>query len=320
MSRVLSKTPGAHKDAVWTVSFAGAGPGAGSEGGEAGMVVSGSVDGTLKSWAVDAAGGNAALKAVATVDAFPLGVVSLVPVGHGAAAASSMDGTIRIVNVLKGGAPLKVLRVGPVDCWKLAAGEGEIVSGTHTGAINVWNAESGALVRTIETGGTFALSVARFKNLVAVGHKDGAVRLYNLGSAGAAAGAAAATPAPPLALNGHAMPVRGVAFSPDGSILYTACDDRTSLCFSTEGGEQIGALRGHLSWVMDVAASRRHVATASADRTVKLWDAETRECLFTFDAHASQVFCVAFNAAGTLLASGAGAGDLALYSIVAPQR
>jgi len=309
MSRQLSRKADAHKDAVWTLdwSFDEA-------------LVSGGLEGALRSWTVNPETGE--LKPVAAVEEFPLGVVSAVNLNGTLVAASSMDGKIRICDAKRGGAPVRVLSVGPVDCWSLAASDDEICSGTHTGAVNFWSLETGALARTLQTGGTFALSVARRGGLVAVGHMDGAVRLFDLAAAPALGGGADGgdDAAAPLSLEGHALPVRGLAFSPDGAVLYTACDDRSTLCFSTEGGERLGAMRGHTAWVMAVAASRRHVATAGADRAVKLWDPETKECLVSFDAHVSQVFAVAFNRAGTMLASGGGTGDVVVYSVVAPQR
>ena len=87
------------------------------------------------------------------------------------------------------------------------------------------------------------------------------------GQAGARAPQPPPTPVPPshlaLTLTGHASEVYGVVFSPDGRLL----------------------------------------ATASTDRTARLWDPATGDCLRTLTGHTSTVWAVAFSPDGRLLAT-----------------
>ena len=48
----------------------------------------------------------------------------------------------------------------------------------------------------------------------------------------------------------------------------------------------------------------RPFATASADKTARLWDPATGELLRKLKGHTSQVFCVAFSRGAGLLATG----------------
>jgi WD40 repeat protein len=58
-----------------------------------------------------------------------------------------------------------------------------------------------------------------------------------------------------MTLRGHSDPVHGVAFSPDGKRLATASWDRTAKVWDAESGKELLTLRGHLDNVFGVAFS-----------------------------------------------------------------
>lgn len=58
-----------------------------------------------------------------------------------------------------------------------------------------------------------------------------------------------------MTLRGHSSVVQGAAFSPDGKRLATASADQTAKLWDAESGKEILTLRGHLGSVLGVAFS-----------------------------------------------------------------
>jgi WD40 repeat protein len=84
---------------------------------------------------------------------------------------------------------------------------------------------------------------------------------------------------------------------PEGIIIQPAMSDGWSACLQT--------LKGHSHWVYSVVFSHNstQLASASYNRTVKIWDASSGACLQTLDGHSDKVTSVAFSHASVLLAS-----------------
>jgi WD40 repeat protein len=74
-------------------------------------------------------------------------------------------------------------------------------------------------------------------------------------------------------LKTNTSPVRGLAWSPDGSMLATSANQSAQL-WDVNTGRRLTTLQGHTSLVYWVAWSPdgSMLATASLDRTVRLWD------------------------------------------------
>ncbi len=65
-------------------------------------------------------------------------------------------------------------------------------------------------------------------------------------------------------------------------------------------------MKGHTNRVISVAFSPngKAIASCSYDKTIRVWDASTGQCLHTLSGHSSRVWSVAFSPDGQTIASG----------------
>jgi WD40 repeat protein len=117
----------------------------------------------------------------------------------------------------------------------------------------------------------------------------------------------------------HQGIVRSLAFSPDGRTLATGSDDTVIRLWDPDGGKErplrdrqqketprARPLESHTGAVMGLAFApdSRSLASASADRTVILWDVEFGLPRATLRGHGGIVSAVSFSRGGKTVASG----------------
>src|SRR5207248_9367831 len=116
----------------------------------------------------------------------------------------------------------------------------------------------------------------------------------------------------------HQAPVYGVAVKADGKIGFSVGEDKQLRSWNAAGeGKQIKAIGGHGDIVLKLAAHPKQplLLTASADKTVRVWNADSRAAVRTLSGLTDHVFALAVSPDGTLVAAGSYAGEVAVWKL-----
>ncbi len=149
------------------------------------------------------------------------------------------------------------------------------------------------------------------RTLLASGHDDGSVRLWEVASGREI-----------CRFLGHQSYVRSVAFSPDGSFLASGSVDKTVRLWDVDSGKELKNLAGHQNSVWSVVFSPDGslLASGSVDKTVRLWDVISGRESKRLTGHQNEVRSVVFSPDGSLLASGSGDNTVRLWDVISGQE
>ena len=186
-----------------------------------------------------------------------------------------------------------------------------LASSSTDETVKLWDASTGAELRTLKGHSSFVNSVAFSPDgkSLATGSTDKTVKFWDV-----------STGAELRTLKGHSEGVSGIAFSFDGKIFASGSSDNTIKLWDVSTGAELRTLRGHSYSVVPVISvafspDGRILASGSSDKTVKLWDVSTGAELRTLKGHSEAVWSVAFSRDGKTLASGAWDNTVKLWDV-----
>jgi WD40 repeat protein len=180
------------------------------------------------------------------------------------------------------------------------------LSASEDKTLKLWDLGTGAVLRTVEghSDAVTAVTVLPGGNHVLSASRDKTLKLWNLG-----------TGAVPRTFEGHSGAVTAVTVLPDEKHAMSSSRDGTRKLWDLDTGAVLRTLEGrqdrrrilgladftfpsaregHSDYVRDVRLlpDGKHVLSASADKTLKLWDLDTRTVLRTFEGHSDAVITV----------------------------
>lgn len=265
-------------------------------------LASGSADQTVKLWEVSSG------QCLKTLQGHTSWIWSVVFSPDGATLASgSHDQTVRCWDVSAGKCLINLQAHTSYVLSVAFSPDGTILtSGSADRTVRIWDTSTGECLRTLQ-GHTDEVGSVAFSDqgtTLASGSYDQTVKLWDIRT-----GECVRT------LQGHINRVYSVAFSPQGNILASGGEDRMLKLWDIRTGKCVRTLQGHTSRVFSVAFASQCYANANSpdnqilasggdDRTIRLWNASTGQCLKTLQAYANSVCSVAFSPQGKTLASG----------------
>jgi hypothetical protein len=190
------------------------------------------------------------------------------------------------------------------DGMKLAAGGCDR-------AVRVWDISGGAkdakLEQTIENHADWVLGVNISKDgkYLVTASRDKTAKVWDLAAKESV-----------MTFPDHQNTVFAVGLKADGSVGYSVGADKQVRTWKPGGeGKQIKATGGHGDEVFKVVTHPKEpvLATCSADRSVRLWDADKLSSTKTLTGLTDFVYAVAFSPDGARVAGGSFAGEVAVW-------
>jgi WD40 repeat protein len=182
----------------------------------------------------------------------------------------------------------------------------QLASGSYDQSVKIWDVDTGKCLDTLEKHTNRIWSVAFHPqgHLIASGGDDHAARVWELQT-----GQCTKT------FQGHSNAVYGIAHSWQQNLLASGHEDQTIKLWDVNLNapqslkvdlQPFRVLHGHSNRIFSVTFSPngQFLASASADRTIKLWNPHTGQCLKTLHGHGSWVWAVAVSPDSNFLASG----------------
>jgi WD40 repeat protein len=243
------------------------------------------------------------------------------------ALSASADGNL-ILWDLDSGEVQKIFSAHPggACCVEMLPDGVHALSGGADGALLLWDLDSGAIGQRLQTpgGAVVAMAVSADGTNAIAALEDHSLILYAITEQGdlsqrhVVAGHPSVVEAYTEAgafIPGHYGAIRGVAFSPDGSLFLSVANDEWLMVGDVASGRITGSYDMDIRLESLAVSADNQVLVGTADNRLVRFDLESREETQVLLGHTSRVEALAFSPDGQHVLSGANDGDLRLWHI-----
>lgn len=222
---------------------------------------------------------------------------------------ASQDGTARIWEA-ETGTPLLSLtgHAGSVNDATFGPDGSSVLTAGEDGTARTWDAQNGRELLRFADHGSPVHTAAFSPNgsLASSGDHGGTILIWDVKTGSSCKRLAA-----------HSGPVRALSYSVGGQ-LASAADDAAVKIWSSQDGEQMAVLTGHINQIWDVEWWRRGedlLVSAGEDRTAKIWKAETRQEIQTLRGHTAGVTAACLSPDGQQAATAGKDGSVRIWDV-----
>lgn len=191
-----------------------------------------------------------------------------------------------------------------------------VASASRKNFVYLWDATTGRLLEKLErSSGCASVKFSPDSKQLAAGGNDGKITVWETNGTGTALRKTAEWQA-----HQADAQIYSLSFSPDGKRLVSGSEDRMAIISSFPEGIVQQKLEGHAQRIWSVAWSpdSSRIATASADLSTCLWDAQTAERMLTISTE-EQVYNTAFSPDGQTLYGNEMNGKVQVWRAAAKQ-
>ena len=181
-----------------------------------------------------------------------------------------------------------------------------IVSTGADATLRVWNAGSGALVRTLELDEGAAIALAVSDRRALAGHKSGAIVLWDLERAEKLG-----------TFQFGSADITSLVFTADPNTFAAAAQDGSVALFDIRAPSNPAVLldgRDSAGLIVAAAHSRNTLASAGTERVIRLWRTDTRSLVRTYRGQGSEITALDISADGRYLAGASADGSIRVWS------